>query len=152
MKQSHLRIYFLLALLFSNTSFAKGEKIMSYGKAIPYSKGESLKFPDFSLTYVDYVHYQHPIASISTNTQVFMAKSEDNKELKIEVVSGQLPPRPEEFSINDKVFILYTFSGPKGLRLEPGHLLVEKTNKVKPEEELEILEEVRISPENKKKI
>ncbi len=105
---------------------------MSYGKQIPYSKDTNIVFEDFSLTYLGNEFYQHPTASISSNTQTFLAKSKDNTETKIKVVSGQLPPQPQNFFISEKGFTLYTFKGPGGTRLEPGHLLIEMNNEIKP--------------------
>lgn len=41
----------------------------------------------------------------------------DKKEQIVEVSSGQLPPRPEEFVVNGEHLILNTFTDKKGKRL-----------------------------------
>ena len=79
------------------------------GKIFKFANVEFV-FPDFTIVFKGMTKFDHAPATISGEIDHFEIRAQDGKIQKLEVVSGQLPPQPEAFSVGTKKFVLETFS------------------------------------------
>jgi hypothetical protein len=94
------------------------------GTQTPYYEGLILSFGDFELAYLGGEDRTPPGTTASSYAQKFMLSSKKfNLEKLLTVSSGQLPPRPVDFEVNKKFYVLHTFSFGKE-KIRPRHLVI----------------------------
>jgi len=96
---------------------------MAYNKVIEFSEKEELQFLDFSLTYIGRVDLEKK-GSLSFFKRNFQVKVDGVEAQILEVLHGQVPPKPLEFQVGNKEFTLYTFKTPDGLDLLDSKLYI----------------------------
>jgi len=116
-KETEAQVYRDLKSLFAP---APGERTLLI-------QGLSLDFSDFSITFEGTsVRPQQPdepmIGPISTAR--FLVKPKTGPELPLKVISAQIPPQPLAFEVDDKKFVLYTFTDENGKRLDPDYFMI----------------------------
>ena len=110
-----------------NTSATEPTTVQAqYNAAVVYQSRPLVAYPDFSVMYLGQED-QTPAGSSATRwVNRFNVIPRRGASQIVEVVSGQLPPAPVEFTVGDQVYTLYTHylpkHAPKGttLRAVPG--------------------------------
>lgn len=132
-----MRIKILISvILLSLTIFVpayakKGKSKMTtteYGKAIFIKEKTSLEFSDFTLIFVKESKSDSNLTTASASSRSFEVKEKDGKTQTLTVSFGQAPPAPVSFKAGDKNYTLHTYEYPKGERLFPDKVLVQKND------------------------
>lgn len=78
---------------------------------LPYYVGSVRQFADFSIKYLGSEDRTPKDTTVTSWVETFVVTSNsDKKEQKIEVRSGQLPPRPVDFVVGEKKYTLSNFN------------------------------------------
>lgn len=97
---------------------------MEMGMQTPFYKDRILDFGDFSLTYIGSEDRTPKGTTASSFAQEFKLSSKKyNLDTTLTVTSGQLPPRPLNFEVNKKSYVLNTYAF-KNETIRPRHLVV----------------------------
>jgi hypothetical protein len=96
----------------------------NYNVPVNYEPNIAVVFKDFEITYKETTHWDFAPASLSGDDSIFLVKDSDGFSQELIVTSGQLPPMPQEFIVQKKVYTLYTFKTPLNERLGPNQILV----------------------------
>ena len=83
-----------------------------------------IQFPSFSITYLGSTFRDEAPTSLSFTTDRFAISDKKGVEQIAEIVSGQLSPKPFEFKIENKSFVLKTFQSDSGDRLYPDYFQI----------------------------
>ncbi|PKO46552.1 MAG: hypothetical protein CVU29_05750 [Betaproteobacteria bacterium HGW-Betaproteobacteria-22] len=90
-----------------------------FNKIIPKVKGLVLPFKDFSITYMGSDFKDYSPKTTSFKIDHFLITGHGQKEQRIQIRSGQLPPPPQEIEINRKRITLLTYETKDSHRLYP---------------------------------
>ncbi len=93
-------------------------------KKIIKIKNLELNFVNFSLTYLGETHSEKQLATASWEKYKFLIKDNSNNEQRIDIISGQQPPMPYQFSIDGSGFTLMTYQTEMKERLFPDYFQV----------------------------
>lgn len=94
-------------------------------KAIPKVKNMTYTFDDFSIEFLGNEDRTPKGTTASLFVESFkVVTTKDKHEQTVEVSSGQLPPRPEKFKVNNKNLVINTFVGKDGKRLDSRMFIV----------------------------
>jgi hypothetical protein len=93
-------------------------------KRILKIKNLKIQFSAFSITYLGSTYIDEVPSSLSFKTDRFIIFDKKGVEQVVEVVSGQLPPEPFEFKIENKSYVLKTFQSDSGDRLYPDYFQI----------------------------
>lgn len=85
---------------------------------------QEIKFPAFSITYLGSTFRDEAPVSLSFTTDTYLIRDKKGSEQIIEITSGQLPPQPVKFKIDNASFVLNSFQNNSGGRLYPDYFEV----------------------------
>lgn len=99
------------------TKVEESKLMHKYGEIVQMPQGETLMFPDFSLTYlkqVDPEDGQEIKTTASILHRYFLIKDMAGAEEEIKITHGQLPPGPYELSLPAGNFTINTYKASDG--------------------------------------
>lgn len=83
------------------------------------------KIDKFSVTFKGSDTKTAPV-TVTTHTETYIVKDKTGNEQKVEITSGQLPPKPEKFEVNKHQYSLQTLNSSKGESLLPDYFEITK--------------------------
>lgn len=91
---------------------------------IPKIRGVELHFPGLVLTYVgdESIHYED--SSLTLHKDIFDYRTESGGTERIEILSGQLPPKPYAIDTGKKKIVIYTYESSDHQRLYPQYFQI----------------------------
>jgi len=102
-------------------------KTAEVGKPAIMCKGLKISFKDFDVDFMGLEDRTPKNTTASSYVETFIITNhKDKSQIKIEITSGQLPPRPESFTLNGTSYIMSTFTSQDGKRLEGTNFIIEK--------------------------
>jgi hypothetical protein len=109
----------LCSLLFMQFTIAgdmKGKQMkvsMDYNSIAQMNGKEEIQFTDFSISFLEQIDSEeNGKTTASSFKKIYLIKQNDNKEIKVAVVHGQIPPQPKDFEVEGKKFTLFTYQTP----------------------------------------
>jgi hypothetical protein len=93
-------------------------------KKILKIKNLDVKFPDFTMTFLEKTSFSHEMVTVSGQTDHFRFQDKTGKIQKIDVSSGQISPAPQIIEVGKEKFILKTFL--RGESLYPDYFMISK--------------------------
>jgi len=83
-----------------------------------------IQFPAFSITYLGSTFRDEAPVTLSFTTERYSIRDKKGVEQIIEIVSGQLPPKPFDFKVGTNSFILQTYKNNFGEDLYPNYFQI----------------------------
>lgn len=95
-----------------------------FNKTILKVKNLILPFKNFSITYKGSEFKDYSPKTVSSSIDSFLITDRRKHERLVQIVSGQLPPRPQLIEINHKKFTLLTYETKSHVRLYPHYFQI----------------------------